>query len=273
MRLQQLEGAIREEHDDVRRLERFGPARLYNKLFGSEERVEREREEYRAAQLRHHECAYAIATGEREVAALEQLIASLGDLDAQYRSIIERKQRLLRQGGGEAAARFFDLSEALAEAQADQRELGEALEAGEAALGCLDTLVETLEEAEEWSITGLAGGSAIAMDSERAALAGAKAEGRDTREALERFARELADVGLTAELSIDVEPFHTTAEFIFGRVYSVVVQTEIRSSLESARSTRKTVKRAVRALRERSEEARRTAERLQQEWQALIDRG
>jgi chromosome segregation ATPase len=110
---------------------------FYTILGSKDEQLEKERQEYLAAKLKKDECKDSVAALESEIVHLQQKIAPLKNLDAKYESILNRKAQLISEAKDEKAGKLVELSEALADAQSDARELQEAIDAGNAVLDSL----------------------------------------------------------------------------------------------------------------------------------------
>lgn len=131
-------------------------------LGSKEQQLETERQEYLAAKLRYDKCAYAVSAMEREIADLQHQLAQLGNLASQYQSILDRKEKLILEANDENTKRLLRLSEQLADAQSDLKELDEAINAGNETLDSLEKVISSLKSASNWGTWDLLGGGMIA---------------------------------------------------------------------------------------------------------------
>jgi len=274
-RLQELEARLAEESADVKALEELSLRALFHTILGSkQDQLEKERQEVLAAKLRHDECREAIRALAQEVADLEQQLAQLGDVEARYRSLLERKEHvLLQQSNRDDAEELVRLSEAQADARSDLRELQEAVSAGRAVLHSLDNVIAALRGAKDWGAVDLLGGGMVTTAVKHGRVDEARRWTHQTQQHLRRFRRELADLEPDIALGVDIGPFETFADYVFdGLIIDWMVQTSINTSLDRATEMRRRVQGAVAALQSEQEQVQRRAERIQKERRDLIER-
>ncbi|HUX77218.1 MAG TPA: hypothetical protein VMY40_11315 [Anaerolineae bacterium] len=279
-RCSELEGELERENADVAKLEGLSLTGLFATILGSkEEQLEKERQEVLAAKLRYDACAYAISALEREVADLQHQIARLGDLDARYQAILDRKAGLMLEAGAgpagrlaEDASRLLQLSEPLADARSDVRELDEAISAGNQVLDGLDHAIASLKSAGSWGVWDLLGGGIVATAVKHSRIDDARASIHRVQELLWRFRRELGDVEADPDVGVDLSSFEAFADYFFdGLIVDWIVQSRIENSLEKAVHTRDTVQQVVGDLHARLGEAQDRVRALTEERLRLIE--
>lgn len=109
-----------------------------------------------------------------------------------------------------------------------EREVREAISAGQEALSLLQQAREHLNSAGNWGLLDLFGGGTISTFMKHSKMN--KAEGliQDARYALQRFQRELMDVENVAELHIRTGDFLSFADYFFdGIIADWLVQSRI----------------------------------------------
>lgn len=120
------------------------------------------------------------------------------------------------------------------------RELQEAITAGEQALNSLDRASEQLDGARRWGFVDLFGGGFITDMIKHSRLQNASAYLEDARRQLLVFQRELRDVRVPVDLGIDIGDFLIFADFFFdGVITDYLVQSRIadtRAQVANARS-------------------------------------
>ncbi|TXK43147.1 hypothetical protein [Nonomuraea sp. C10] len=191
----ELEQQLAKERRDVERLE-GGLSAFMARLTGSrEERLTRERAE-------------AALAGERldgQRARLEALTGDLGETERDlaatagaaddYQRLLSEKERLLVERGDQRGRRLMELSGLMADTQADLREHDEAVQAGKAAGQWVGHVLTQLEHARGASTWDMLGGGVFADAVEREHLVTADQATWQAQQALDTFARELADLG------------------------------------------------------------------------------
>lgn len=154
-----------------------------------------------AARLKHDECQDAITALEQEVAGLQRQVEQLDHAEARYGALLQRKERILRQTGGESARRLLELSEAQADARSDARGLREAISAGDGVLNSLDGAIPALRGAERWGTVDLLGGGMLTTAAKHDRVDEARRWMHRAQQHLRRLRRELSD------LESDVDTF------------------------------------------------------------------
>lgn len=269
-----LETDLAEERADVETLETLSLRGIFLRVLGSkQEQLEKERQEFLAAKLRHDEAEEAITALEREVADLERRLDELGDVEARYRSLLERKEQALLQTDREDARELLRLSEAQGDVRSDLRELREAVSAGRSAVNSLDSAISALRGAENWGTVDLIGGGLLTTAAKHGRVDEARRWIHQAQQRLRRFRRELADLESRVEIDIQMGAFETFADYFFdGLIADWIVQSKIRNSLNRTIEMRRHVKTTVNTLQREVKQAEGKAERIKEKRQKLIER-
>jgi hypothetical protein len=272
-RFKKLEVTMQKEGADVEKLEGLSLTGLFHAVLGDKQtQLEKERQEYLAAKLKYDECKYSVSALERDMNDLKAWITGLGDLDSQYRAVVEKKEQLLSQGGDRAATKLIELSEALADTQSDIRELEEAIEAGKAVLAGLDDVVGSLRSAKNWGTFDMVGGGLIATAVKHSRIDRARELVHRVQQSLRAFQRELADVDSRTDIEIDIGSFATFADYFFdGLIIDWVVQSRIGRSLDSAVQAAERVRGVVRQLKSNLKGAQAKHNVIEQQKRKLIE--
>jgi DNA repair exonuclease SbcCD ATPase subunit len=212
-RLQGLDAQLKKEGSDVEKLQGLSLTGLFHTILGSKDKqLEKERQEYLAAKLKHDECRDSVSALEREQADLKEKIAALGNPESQYKSILDKKEKVIAETGDQSARRLIDLAEVLADARSDVRELQEAIDAGKAVLTGVEAVIDSLKSAKNWGTWDMIGGGLISTAVKHSRIDRARASAHQVQQLLRRFQRELADVGGTSDITIDIGSFATFAD-------------------------------------------------------------
>ena len=264
---------LEQEALDVERLEGRSLTAIFRTILGDKEsQLEEERQEYLAAKLRYDATDVAVATLEEEVADLEGLLAELGDPRGQYESLLAEKEQLVLETGDERGRHLLALSGVWAGAQADVRELEEALEAGQQVLSGLREVQSQLKSAENWGVWDMVGGGLIATAVKRSHMDEARQRIHEVQQQLERFGRELADVDAEAVAALEPDSFETFADYFFdGLIMDWIVQSRIQNSLQAVEDTRRQVSTVVDDLEGALVKARGQADRVAQERRQVVE--
>lgn len=109
-----------------------------------------------------------------------------------------------------------------------QREISEAMRAGQEALRCLTQARECLNSAGNWGLLDMLGGGLISTFVKHSRMNNAERLVQQARSALKRFQKELTDVDHISDFHIETGDFLSFADFFFdGLIADWLVQSRI----------------------------------------------
>jgi len=113
----------------------------------------------------------------------------------------------------------------------EEKELREAIAAGEKALRSLKDARKSLGSARNWGLFDMLGGRTLSGLVKHAKIGDAKSSLNRAKADLDRFSRELSDVRDIQNLDIEIGDFLTFADFFFdGFLADIMVQSKIRQA-------------------------------------------
>ena len=251
-RLIELKEILTKEKIDVDKLEGLSIAGLFHTILGKkEQQLEKERQEYLAAKLKHDECCSTIEALKSEFYALQGRLNDIGDIEKDYTSILKQKESILLESTYPDRLRLMELMDKGADASSRIKEIREAIFAGEKVRQALQKALSALNSASNWGVYDMLGGGFIATAVKHSRIDEAKAEIHEVQYLLDRFRRELGDVySNQPSLSIDIGSFATFADYFFdGLIADWVVQSRIKESQESTQRLLESVNRILYALK------------------------
>ena len=276
--LQRLSEILRKEDQDVQRLEGAGLVGLFYAVLGSKEtRLDQERQELLAARLKYNSCQRRVTALERDMADLRKRLDRLGDapaLQARYEALLAEKERQVSADNSPTARRLLNLSTDLAGLRDADRELREAIQAGEQAQAGLDSAVALLESAGNWGTLDLFGGGMIVSAVKHSKLDEAHAAVQEVQPLLQRFERELADVSGLEGLQFETGGLSAFADiFMDNLLIDLLVQSRINDSLEAARGVQRQVSDLLARLKKNHVQTDKHMQALEAERRSLLEQG
>lgn len=232
-RVDGLELELSLEEEDVARLEGGLSAVLARMLGNREERLDRERAEVAVARERVDGHRTRLAQLESDARAAEAELAALASASAEYAELLSEKERRLIGGGDTRAKELAEIGAAFDRVTADVREHQEAHQAGQAAHDALTGVLTHLDSARNASTWDMFGGGLIADAIEHNRLHTADQAAWHAQRALDRFTRELADVGLTAHPRL---PTVNMTGFVDAYLDNIVVDVLQHQRIENTRA-------------------------------------
>jgi hypothetical protein len=193
---------------------------------------------------------------------MEARLAALGDPETAYARALEEK-----------GARIDGAAE-LAGLNADVKEIGEAVAAGDTVIAGLNDVIAYFKSAGNWGIVDLVGGGIIVTAVKHSKIDKAQAAIHEVQSRLGRFRRELEDVRTrpAVPLSVDITSFEKFADFIFdGLIFDWIVQSKIKRSLDAAMDMKTRMEAVVGDLRRSLESRRGDRDRAMRAKRAAIE--
>lgn len=118
-------------------------------------------------------------------------------------------------------------------AQMDQREIREAIQAGEAALRSLERAKGKMGSAKNWGIFDMMGGGLFSSLFKHSKIDRASADIEEAKRQLAVFKRELEDVSISEDFSVEIGDGLRFIDTFLDNVFAdVVVQSRINSAIE-----------------------------------------
>lgn len=131
-----------------------------------------------------------------------------------------------------------------------QREVNEALQAGNQALRSLEQAKASLNSAGNWGIVDLLGGGLISTFAKHSKMNDAERLVQQARSDLKRFQRELEDVDAVADFHIETSDFLAFADYFFdGLIADWLMQSRINDAKQQVDTAIRRVEEILRKLR------------------------
>jgi hypothetical protein len=264
-RLDTLRQQLEKEQYDVEKLKGVSVTGLFYSVLGSrEQQEEKERQEMLAAQMKYQQAEHQVEFLKRDRDYLGGQLDALAGVEAEYQSLLEEKESLLRQSDQSFDRDLLDLSEQIAEQEAEIKEIGEAIEAGEQVITGLNGVIDSLESAGNWGVWDMLGGELISTAIKHSRIDEARSGIHDVQAQMSRFTRELADVRKHVAIEIDISGLASFADFFFdGLIVDWVVQSRISDSLRQTREAKNMISETVAQLKDLRKSAREQRDELQ----------
>ncbi len=130
------------------------------------------------------------------------------------------------------------------------KEVREAIDAGERALRSLRSAQDDLKSAGNWGVLDILGGGLISGIAKHSKINSASSHMEAAKQDLKRFQRELKDVTVYTDVNINVGDFLTFADFFFdGLIADFMVQSKISDAKSQVEQAIRHVESILRDLR------------------------
>ena len=265
--------SFRKEQDDVDKLEKGGVHAFLLTLIGhKEERLDKERREALAAKLQYDQARSDLEYLENKHNGLIRERDGLQDAPEQLEALWTEKAELVKAMGGQTGARLVELDRQLADLSHQQKELEEAISAGENAKRLLGQVQDDLDSARSWGTWDMLGGGLIATMAKYDWLDSAQSSIRAAQRALSDFRTELADVSQLQVPNIQIGEFATFADYFFDGIFSDwYVQSSIKTAQEGVSEVYMKLTDALCTLTDASQDLNDQQASLKREREELLD--
>lgn len=236
----ELERAKLSEQSDVDRLEgRSLAAFFYNVVGKLGQKLDKERQEAYAAQVKYDAAARELDSVQADIARCEDQADRLEGCEERYQAALQEKAAVIRRSGNEAARKLLETETRISALESRMKEIREAVDAGSRALQAADKVLETLDDAESLSTWDVLGGGLLVDLAKHESLDNAQERVEQLQEDLRRFKTELTDVTVEADIQVSIDGFLQFADFFFDGLFAdLAVMDHIHGSQEKVQKTR-----------------------------------
>lgn len=252
-RLSSLKKVLRKEEKDVKKLEGMSIRKLVYTILGNkEEKLSKEQREFLSAKLKYDECRNAVQVLRDEIESYLSQLSELGDLHYYLEQLLKKKEELVLSSGDKDASKIQENLDKIAQFFIEQNEIREAILAGNNAMDALEAAIEALDEAESMGTWDMLGGGFFSTSAKHSSIDEAIDHVTEAKSYLNTFSRELRDVNIEVDLSINISSFDKFADYFFdGFIADWNVQNKIRQSQDGVNNVLYNVRELVDGLNRR----------------------
>ena len=261
-----------EEQADVDKLEGGSLAAFFYNVIGKmDEKLTKEREEAYLATVKYDAAVKEFEKVKEELLKNKEELNKLGNCVEQYEELLELKKERMKTTGHWAAEKIFEFEQKLTYLDTEERELNEALEAGEAAEKFTEDVLDSLSSAESWGTFDVLGGGLIADAVKYSKLDDAQMLIEGLQDQLRRFKTELADVTIDSEMDVKVDGFLQFADYFFDNLFTDwMVMDKIRNSQQQVENTADQIRSVMERLLEMKEQVQIQKKSIQEKLDELV---
>lgn len=235
----ELEKQLKKEEKDVVKLEGTSFSSIFLALIGKkDEKLDKEREEFLEAELRHEECIQSIIELEKELKEINNELSQYKGIRNDYKKLLKEKENLLLNDNSTKGKNLREKLDQINELKLEIKELKEAINAGNRAKSSLGDMRSELDKAKGWGVWDMLGGGLISNIAKHSAIDSANTIAHQAQYHLKSFQKELSDVNEYTDVSVDISGFTTFADFFFdGFFVDWFVQSKINNSYDKVDRT------------------------------------
>lgn len=222
--LPQLEAELQKEQDDVTNFENGSIVSMFYSAIGrQEEKLDKERQEAKAAEVKYQDALQTCQALYRELETIRNQAHALDDCVQRYQAALNERQEALKSGTGPAAIQYRALTDQAARCRGLQKELTEALNAGDHVLDQIERIEDSLSSASNWGIADMFSDSFLTDMFKYGKLDHAQTEMNELNRLLRIYSRELKDLDVDLHLSANIGTGMQFADFFFDNIVTDVM--------------------------------------------------
>ena len=219
--LPQLEEELRKEQDDVTNFENGGIVSMFYSAIGrQEEKLDKERREAKAAEVKYQDALQTCQNLCRELEAVRDQARPLEDCVQRYQTALKQRQETLKNGTGPVSVQYRALTEQAARCRGVQKEITEALNAGDHVLDQISNIEDSLKSASNWGIADMVSDSFLTDMFKYGKLDSAQKEMNELNRLLRVYSSELKDLDVDLHLSANIGSGMQFADFFFDNIFT-----------------------------------------------------
>ena len=273
-RKDELKKILSKEELDVKKLEGLSIKAIFVTLLGNkEEKLDKEKAEVLAAKLKYDACCSTVKMLEEDLQKYYGELREIGNANDDYEKLMRKKEQFILNAHDINTRRILDFTEERGSIEADLREIKQAIMAGNSVLNSLERAADALDTAENWGTYDMFGGGIISSMEKHSSIDEAVDYINDARDKLDRFRRELSDVNLSIDVTVDISSFDKFADYFFDGIFADWnVQSKIEDSQYSLRSTIYKVQRVIDSLKVKNDIGEEKLRKVKENIRSVIEK-
>ncbi|MCA1320619.1 hypothetical protein LC085_11920 [Bacillus tianshenii] len=268
-----LENTLEMEQKDVERLEGFSVTKFFLTLRGTaDERLEEEKKEVAAVQLRLEEARLAKKEVMDLINDLEDKLNHAGNVEKDYEKLFATKEQYLKESNSRTSTFLYESYEKEADVKALQKELNEAIHAGTKVNDALKRAIDSLEKAKGWGTVDMIGGGLLSTALKHGHMDDSSGHVHEAQYLMRKFQKELLDLNQTATMELEVSGLLKFSDYFFdGIIMDMLVQDKITISLENTKRQQNDISRLLSNLRVQLGQKNRELDRILSERKEFVE--
>lgn len=255
IKLKEKEGFQKEawikEQRDVEKLEKGSSVSFFLKIFGKlEEKIEKEELEALDAKHKYESTQYELNNVKVSILNLKDEIKDYDKLVKEYEALWKQKERELLNSSSFKKQEYVNSTEKLASLKVLDKELKEAVNAGDSLIEVLEEAKKEFESAKGWGTLDMFGGGVMSSMIKRGHIENANRVLNEVQYLVKSFKKELNDVNISLDMKYVSGDFSDMTDIFFDNFFSdIMVQDKINNALNNVNRTLRVVERNTKELR------------------------
>lgn len=213
----ELEKIKIKEQTDVNKLEGRSLSAFFYYVTGKKEAMlDREQQEAYAAGVKYDAAISELHAVEADILSHEASLRNIQRCEQLYQQTLQEKAEYIKNSGCADADALMELEHRLSDLENQEKELAEAISAGNSAHSIAENVLSHLDSAKGWSNWDMFGGGGLFTDMAKYGhLDDAQSLIETLQVQLRRFKTELNDVTMEANIQVNIDNFLRFADYFF----------------------------------------------------------
>lgn len=249
-RVKELDASRLKEQKDVDKLEgRTLSSFMYAVAGRKEERLDKERQEAYAAQIKYEAAYKELKALEDDVSNKENELKSLKDCKLRYDVMLADKLHIIKKSGSTDASVVIDLQENIFYIDNQKREIEEAVKEAKKAYDIAESVISKLNSAGDWSTFDMLGGGFFTDMMKYSDIDEAQSMVEELQIQLGKLRTELADVKIESDINVSIDDFTRFMDYFCDNIFTdMEVKERINSSINQVISTKEQINEVIETL-------------------------
>lgn len=219
-----VEGLMAEkqkEEADVEHLEGRSLARFFYNVVGKmDEKLTKEKQEAYEAAVKYDAAYKELKAVEEDIRFHELELGKVSRSEEEYQAAIKAKMEAVKASEMPEASEILRLEEQMVQFEIQEKEIDEAIVAGQNAERIVDGILTSLSSAEGWGTFDILGGGLLADMVKHEHLDAAQEQIEQLQTALRHLKTELADIDIQADMQVNIDGFLRFADYFFDGLFA-----------------------------------------------------
>jgi DNA repair exonuclease SbcCD ATPase subunit len=273
-KVNELEEQLAKEEKDVEKYSKITFANLFHTILNDKsEKIDKEQREVLEAKLKCEMAETQLQECKNNIEKLENNYYTYLSAEQDYETLIKQKREIIEQYLPEKWQEIEQYLEEDKLLSCEEKEISEAIHAGNRVISQLQQVQESLKSAQNWGTWDMLGGGMLSTMAKREKMQEAQSYISRTQSLLGDFSRELGDIETYINIDLDIDSFLGFADYFFdGFFVDWAVQSKINSAIDKVNSVYNQVEHIMSSLESNYSQVNNRRNQIQRDIEMIVEK-
>ncbi|MCT4542988.1 MAG: hypothetical protein N4A63_05565 [Vallitalea sp.] len=273
-KVNELEEQLAKEEKDVEKYSKITFANLFHTILNDKsEKIDKEQREVLEAKLKCEMAETQLQECKNNIEKLENNYYTYLSAEQDYETLIKQKREIIEQYLPEKWQEIEQYLEEDKLLSCEEKEISEAIHAGNRVISQLQQVQESLKSAQNWGTWDMLGGGMLSTMAKREKMQEAQSYISRTQSLLGDFSRELGDIETYINIDLDIDSFLGFADYFFdGFFVDWAVQSKINSAIDKVYSVYNQVEHIMSSLESNYSQVNNRRNQIQRDIEMIVEK-